>query len=105
MEQDKIGWRKSSTRLIVLTTDAGFHMAGDGKLAGILEPNDEQCYMDNNVYSRSTSMVGVCTCLEPGEGEVTWSVSETEISDRRTTRLLDNWPGSWRNTTSSPYLL
>ncbi|XP_024919680.1 integrin beta-2 [Cynoglossus semilaevis] len=53
---DKIGWRKSSTRLIVLTTDAGFHMAGDGKLAGILEPNDEQCYMDNNVYSRSTSM-------------------------------------------------
>ncbi|XP_036965015.1 integrin beta-2 [Acanthopagrus latus] len=53
---DKIGWRNSSTRLIVLTTDAGFHMAGDGKLAGILEPNDEHCHMQNNLYTKSTEM-------------------------------------------------
>uniref|UniRef100_A0A4W5P9V8 Integrin beta n=1 Tax=Hucho hucho TaxID=62062 RepID=A0A4W5P9V8_9TELE len=52
----RIGWRNSSTRLIVLTTDDGFHMAGDGKLAGILEPNDERCYMDNNLYSKSNEM-------------------------------------------------
>ncbi|XP_041858022.1 integrin beta-2 isoform X2 [Melanotaenia boesemani] len=53
---DKIGWRNSSTRLIVLATDAGFHMAGDGKLAGILEPNDERCHMENNLYSKSSDM-------------------------------------------------
>ncbi|XP_069581290.1 integrin beta-2 isoform X2 [Brachyistius frenatus] len=53
---DGIGWRNSSTRLIVLTTDDGFHMAGDGKLAGILEPNDGQCHMDNNLYSKSSEM-------------------------------------------------
>ncbi|XP_040003777.1 integrin beta-2 [Xiphias gladius] len=53
---DKIGWRNSSTRLIVLTTDAGFHMAGDGKLAGILEPNDEQCHMEYNLYTKSSEM-------------------------------------------------
>uniref|UniRef100_A0A8C8HU54 Integrin beta n=1 Tax=Oncorhynchus tshawytscha TaxID=74940 RepID=A0A8C8HU54_ONCTS len=53
---ERIGWRNSSTRLIVLTTDDGFHMAGDGKLAGILEPNDERCYMDNNLYSKSNEM-------------------------------------------------
>ncbi|XP_037646180.1 integrin beta-2 [Sebastes umbrosus] len=53
---DKIGWRNSSTRLIVLTTDDGFHMAGDGKLAGILEPNDERCHMENNLYTQSTEM-------------------------------------------------
>ncbi|XP_008295050.1 integrin beta-2 isoform X1 [Stegastes partitus] len=53
---NKIGWRNSSTRLIVLTTDAGFHMAGDGKMAGILEPNDEQCHMDNNLYTKSNEM-------------------------------------------------
>uniref|UniRef100_A0A3Q3QK69 Integrin beta n=1 Tax=Monopterus albus TaxID=43700 RepID=A0A3Q3QK69_MONAL len=52
----KIGWRKSSTRLIVLTTDDGFHMAGDGKLAGILEPNDEQCHIENNLYAKSSEM-------------------------------------------------
>ncbi|KAM3607771.1 uncharacterized protein V6R79_013611 [Siganus canaliculatus] len=53
---DKIGWRNSSTRLIVLTTDAGFHMAGDGKLAGILEPNDELCHMENSLYATSSHM-------------------------------------------------
>ncbi|XP_045065880.1 integrin beta-2-like isoform X5 [Coregonus clupeaformis] len=53
---DRIGWRNSSTRLIVLTTDDGFHMAGDGKLAGILEPNDERCYMDNKLYTKSNVM-------------------------------------------------
>ncbi|KAM9850927.1 integrin beta-2 [Aulostomus maculatus] len=53
---DKIGWRNSSTRLIVLTTDAGFHMAGDGKLAGILEPNDGQCHMKDSVYIKSSEM-------------------------------------------------
>ncbi|XP_076012681.1 integrin beta-2 [Genypterus blacodes] len=53
---DKIGWRNSSTRLIVLTTDAGFHMAGDGKLAGILEPSDEQCHMENGLYTKSSEM-------------------------------------------------
>lgn len=56
-QQDRIGWRNSSTRLIVLSTDDGFHMAGDGKLAGILEPNDERCYMDNQLYSKSNDMV------------------------------------------------
>uniref|UniRef100_A0A3B3CFK2 Integrin beta n=1 Tax=Oryzias melastigma TaxID=30732 RepID=A0A3B3CFK2_ORYME len=54
--KDVIGWRNSSTRLIVLATDAGFHMAGDGKLAGILEPNDEGCHMQNNLYIKSNDM-------------------------------------------------
>uniref|UniRef100_A0A6Q2XGX7 Integrin beta n=1 Tax=Esox lucius TaxID=8010 RepID=A0A6Q2XGX7_ESOLU len=53
---DRIGWRNSSTRIIVLTTDDGFHMAGDGKLAGILEPNDEKCYLENKIYSKSSEM-------------------------------------------------
>ncbi|XP_077472896.1 integrin beta-2 [Stigmatopora argus] len=53
---DQIGWRNSSTRLLVLATDDGFHMAGDGKLAGILEPNDEQCHMYNSLYTKSNEM-------------------------------------------------
>ncbi|XP_057708354.1 integrin beta-2 [Corythoichthys intestinalis] len=53
---DKIGWRNSSTRLLVLATDDGFHMAGDGKLAGILEPNDEQCHMYKSIYTKSNEM-------------------------------------------------
>ncbi|XP_036425194.1 integrin beta-2 [Colossoma macropomum] len=50
---DEIGWG-NSTRLLVLATDAGFHMAGDGKLAGILEPNQEYCQLDKkNMYIKS----------------------------------------------------
>uniref|UniRef100_A0A8C5I6Q7 Integrin beta n=1 Tax=Gouania willdenowi TaxID=441366 RepID=A0A8C5I6Q7_GOUWI len=54
--RNEIGWRNSSTRLLVLTTDAGFHTAGDGKLAGILEPNDEQCHMGGQLYTKSNEM-------------------------------------------------
>ncbi|XP_043105025.1 integrin beta-2 [Puntigrus tetrazona] len=49
---NNIGWG-NSTRLLVLATDDGFHMAGDGKLAAILEPNKETCELVNNMYSKS----------------------------------------------------
>lgn len=56
----------------MLTTDAGFHMAGDGKLAGILEPNDEHCHMDNNLYTKSTEMV--CSKSQNRKNQRTFSV-------------------------------
>lgn len=30
--KDEIGWRDQSRRLLVFSTDAGFHYAGDGKV-------------------------------------------------------------------------
>ncbi|XP_060950033.1 integrin beta-1a [Limanda limanda] len=47
-----IGWR-NVTRLLVFSTDAGFHFAGDGKLGGIVLPNDGKCHMENGVYTMS----------------------------------------------------
>uniref|UniRef100_A0A665UZH2 Integrin beta n=1 Tax=Echeneis naucrates TaxID=173247 RepID=A0A665UZH2_ECHNA len=49
---DQIGWR-NVTRLLVFSTDAGFHFAGDGKLGGIVLPNDGKCHLENNVYTMS----------------------------------------------------
>uniref|UniRef100_A0A673BXP7 Integrin beta n=1 Tax=Sphaeramia orbicularis TaxID=375764 RepID=A0A673BXP7_9TELE len=46
---EQIGWR-NVTRLLVFSTDAGFHFAGDGKLGGIVLPNDGKCHLENNVY-------------------------------------------------------
>ena len=47
----EIGWRtgekegeKAATKLLVYSSDAGFHTAGDGKLAGIILPNDMKCH-------------------------------------------------------------
>uniref|UniRef100_A0A8C6P9G3 Integrin beta n=1 Tax=Nothobranchius furzeri TaxID=105023 RepID=A0A8C6P9G3_NOTFU len=49
---DQIGWR-NVTRLLVFSTDAGFHFAGDGKLGGIVLPNDGKCHLENNIYTMS----------------------------------------------------
>uniref|UniRef100_A0A669B592 Integrin beta n=1 Tax=Oreochromis niloticus TaxID=8128 RepID=A0A669B592_ORENI len=51
-EVSQIGWR-NVTRLLVFSTDAGFHFAGDGKLGGIVLPNDGKCHLENDVYSMS----------------------------------------------------
>ncbi|KAM3865702.1 integrin beta-1-like [Diretmus argenteus] len=50
--EDQIGWR-NVTRLLVFSTDAGFHFAGDGKLGGIVLPNDGKCHLENNMYTMS----------------------------------------------------
>merc|ERR1719192_3266380 len=53
--KDAIGWRDKARRLLVFSTDAGFHYAGDGKLGGIVTPNDGLCHMDSKgVYTHST---------------------------------------------------
>ncbi|KAG8573529.1 hypothetical protein GDO81_012447 [Engystomops pustulosus] len=49
---EQIGWR-NVTRLLVFSTDAGFHFAGDGKLGGIVLPNDGKCHMHDNMYTMS----------------------------------------------------
>ncbi len=40
-----IGWRNSSRKVILLATDMDFHYALDGKLVGILQPNDGKCHL------------------------------------------------------------
>ncbi|XP_014600603.1 PREDICTED: integrin beta-PS-like [Polistes canadensis] len=47
---NEIGWREKARHLLVLSTDGIFHLAGDGKLAGIVEPNDCQCHLDEQGY-------------------------------------------------------
>ncbi|XP_069683528.1 integrin beta-PS-like [Periplaneta americana] len=51
---EEIGWRSDARRLVVFSTDNDFHMAGDGKLGGIVEPNDGQCHLDESgMYTHS----------------------------------------------------
>uniref|UniRef100_A0A4D5R9L8 Integrin beta n=1 Tax=Scolopendra viridis TaxID=118503 RepID=A0A4D5R9L8_SCOVI len=46
----EIGWRDQSRKLLVFSTDSGFHYAGDGKLGGIVKPNDGECHMNEEGY-------------------------------------------------------
>ncbi|XP_055388340.1 integrin beta-PS isoform X2 [Condylostylus longicornis] len=52
--RQQIGWRHEARRLLVFSTDAGFHYAGDGKLGGVIEPNDGLCHLERNAYTHST---------------------------------------------------
>lgn len=51
---NKIGWRERARKMVVFSTDAGFHFAGDGKLAGVIEPNDGECHLDREGYYTET---------------------------------------------------
>ncbi|XP_045785292.1 integrin beta-PS [Maniola jurtina] len=53
--KNEIGWREHARKLLVFSTDAGFHYAGDGKLGGIVQPNDGECHMEDNSYTYSTT--------------------------------------------------
>ncbi|KAK8383508.1 hypothetical protein O3P69_015754 [Scylla paramamosain] len=44
--QEQIKWRQEARRLLLFSTDAGFHYAGDGKLGGIVKPNDGECHLN-----------------------------------------------------------
>lgn len=55
--KERIGWRKEAYHLLVFATDDVPHLALDGKLAGLIQPHDGQCHLnDKNEYSASTSM-------------------------------------------------
>lgn len=43
-----INWRAKSRKMLVFTTDASSHQAGDGKLAGVITPNDGKCHLDQH---------------------------------------------------------
>ncbi|KAG6444042.1 integrin beta-PS-like [Manduca sexta] len=48
--EKEIGWRPGSRRIIVLCTDSPYHSAGDGKMIGIIKPNDMLCHLKEQKY-------------------------------------------------------
>ncbi|XP_029015387.1 integrin beta-3-like [Betta splendens] len=73
--KDQIGWRPDASHLLVFTTDATTHTALDARLAGIVQPNDGQCYLDSdNLYNRSTIMD------YPSLGILSEKISENNIN-------------------------
>ena len=50
------GFRKKSRKIVVYVSDAGIHIAGDGKLAGLVNPNDGECALDRDGYYRRAEL-------------------------------------------------
>merc|ERR1719410_1593866 len=47
---ERIGWRKEARRVIIYTSDQSFHIAGDGKLGGLVDPNDGLCHLNSSGF-------------------------------------------------------
>ncbi|XP_051925340.1 integrin beta-3-like isoform X1 [Hippocampus zosterae] len=55
--KEQIGWRPGASHLLIFTSDAKTHVALDGRLAGIVRPNDGRCHLNSaNLYDTSTTM-------------------------------------------------
>ena len=39
-----VGWRENSRKILLVMTNGVLHTAGDGRLAGIVKPNDGECH-------------------------------------------------------------
>ncbi|CAJ0578916.1 unnamed protein product, partial [Mesorhabditis spiculigera] len=92
-----IGWRERARKMVVFSTDAGFHYAGDGRLAGIVEPNDGQCHLDRHGYYTETtnqdypSIAAVHQIVKNMKANVIWAVTEKnfELYSQLSNSLLD----------------
>lgn len=82
----EIGWREKARRLLVFSTDAGFHYAGDGKLGGIITPNDGSCHLNNvGLYTHSSvqdypSISQINLKVKQNAINVIFAVTESQIS-------------------------
>uniref|UniRef100_A0A665UU57 Integrin beta n=1 Tax=Echeneis naucrates TaxID=173247 RepID=A0A665UU57_ECHNA len=75
--KERIGWRPGASHLLIFTSDAKTHVALDGRLAGIVQPNDGKCHLNSeNMYSMSTTMVSDY----PSLALITEKMSENNIN-------------------------
>ncbi|WAQ94038.1 ITBX-like protein [Mya arenaria] len=83
--KDQIGWRSQSRKMLLFSTDAGFHFAGDGKLGGIVKPNDGDCHLDPaGRYSEAEnqdypSVSQISTKIRENSVNVIFAVTEDQL--------------------------
>ncbi|XP_014224421.1 integrin beta-PS-like isoform X1 [Trichogramma pretiosum] len=83
--RDEIQWREKARKLLLFSTDAGFHFAGDGKLGGIVKPNDGCCHLDEyGNYKHSTlqdypSISQINLKVKENSINIIWAVTEEQI--------------------------
>lgn len=106
--RDQIGWREMARRLLVFSTDAGFHYAGDGKLGGVITPNDGECHLDKTGrYTHSTihdypSISQINLKVKQNAINVIFAVTQNELSVyERLSKLVEGSSASMLSNDSS----
>ncbi|KAH9279256.1 Integrin beta-7 [Echinococcus granulosus] len=80
-----IGWRKNARKIVLFATDGGFHLAGDGRLAGLIKPPPKTCQLTYELdrFNKSLVYLGWHNSVEtdyPSVGEVAEVLTERDIS-------------------------
>ena len=76
---NEIGWRSNSRHLILLVTDGTFHIANDGKLAGIIEANDGNCHLEYEGEDTFATYVKSTTQDYPSVGHLASKLKENNV--------------------------
>ena len=72
---DQIGWRKNVRRVIIFTTDQSFHIAMDGKLGGLVTPNDGKCHLNQQGFYTFSTVQDY-----PSIGHINYVAQEKKVS-------------------------
>lgn len=107
--RDEINWRERARKLLLFSTDAGFHFAGDGKLSGIVKPNDGCCHLDDRgLYTHSNlqdypSISQINLKVKENSVNVIWAVTEEqiEIYQALTKHVEGSYAAQLRNDSSN----
>ncbi|XP_016994692.2 integrin beta-PS isoform X2 [Drosophila takahashii] len=84
--RSEIGWRNESRRLLVFSTDAGFHYAGDGKLGGVIAPNDGECHLNaqgeytHSIYQDYPSISQINQKVKDNAINIIFAVTANQLS-------------------------
>ena len=77
--KDLIGWRETSIKIILVMTDDVLHTAGDGRLAGIVKPNDGQCHTQYDPLLNKTLYTASLTQDYPSIEQVRQALEDANI--------------------------
>lgn len=72
---EHINWTSNARKIVLFTSDGGFHVAGDGRLAGLIKPPPRQCELNTQAdrFNSSLRYLGWHNSIEtdyPSVGEV-----------------------------------
>ncbi|VEL29043.1 unnamed protein product [Protopolystoma xenopodis] len=58
--QGQVGWRATARKIVLLASDGGFHLAGDGRIAGLVKPPPTDCRLQQRAdrFNASLSYLG-----------------------------------------------
>ena len=98
--KDLVGWREKSRKIILVMTDNVLHTAGDGRLAGIVKPNDGQCHTQYDPSYNKTVNTAAIMQDYPSIEQVTQALLDNNIVPVFATTNTSNILNLYNNTIS-----